>query len=190
MTSRMRTVAATLVLAFAATVATAEIGPYVGLSVGQAQVDTSIGDIGSSDFSIDGDDLAFKLFVGLELLGPLAIEASYRDFGSVTDGNGVISATSQSDGVDVFLVGRLPLGPVSLFAKGGFIAWDSRIQTSSSGNFGPPDIRLEDDGTNLAWGVGVAAEVWKVSVRGEVERFELDLPGDITMMSVGVAFEF
>lgn len=190
MTSTTRAVAAALILTSVATVATAEIGPYVGVSLGQAQVDASFGDVESSDFSIDGDDSAFKLFVGLELLGPLAIEASYRDFGSVTDANDVISATSETDGIDVFLVGRLPVGPVSLFAKGGFIAWDSKIETSSSDSLGVPDIRLEDDGTEFAWGVGVAAEVWKVNLRGEIERFELDLPGDITMMSVGVAFEF
>lgn len=190
MTRKTRALAATLTLAFVAATIHAEIGPYVGVSLGQSQVDVDFRDVDSSDFSIDDEDFAFKLFVGLELLGPLAIEASYRDLGTVTDGSGLIRATSETDGFDAFLVGRLPIGPVSLFAKGGLIAWDSKVETSSPEQLGLPNIRIEDDGTDLAWGVGLAVEAWKVSVRGEIERFELDLPDDVMMMSIGVAFEF
>lgn len=182
-------VAAALVLTCGAA-AYGEIGPYVGASVGQSRIDVSLQDVGGVDFSIDDDDFAWKVYFGVELAGPLAIEGGYRDLGQISGGTGLVQVTAESDGLDVFAVGLLPLGPVALFAKGGIIAWDSELETSSSPGLGIPNLRLSDSGTDLAWGVGIKLEVGKFAVRGEFERFEVDLPEDLSMLSVGISYEF
>ena len=182
-------VAAALVLMCGAA-AHGEIGPYAGVSVGQSRVDVSLQDVGGADFSIDDDDFAWKVYFGVELAGPLAIEGGYRDLGQITDGTEVLQVSAESDGLDLFAVALLPLGPVALFAKGGIIAWDSEVETSSAPGLGIPNLRLSDSGTDPAWGVGIKFEVGKFAVRGEFERFEVDLPDDLSMLSVGISYEF
>jgi hypothetical protein len=191
MTSRKRVLAAALVLALASAVsAHGEIGPYVGISAGVAQVDLKPGDVGGVAFRLDDSESAYRLFFGLDLVGPLAVEVGYRDLGTVTDQDGFVTVTSQSDGFDAFAIGSLPLGPVALFAKGGFISWDTALQTRSEGILGGPDIRLDDSGTDFAWGLGVRLELGNFALRGEYEQLELDLPDKVAVVSVGVAYEF
>ncbi len=167
-----------------------EIGPYVGISAGLSQVELDLRDAGGVDFELDEDDSAFRVFFGVELLGPLAVEIGYRDLGTVTDSNGFTTVTSESDGLDAFAVGSVGLGPVALFAKGGLILWDSSIETRSSGILGAPDIRLEDDGESFAWGVGVKFEIRQFAFRAEWEQLDMDVPDDVSVVSVGVAYEF
>ncbi|MDX1385793.1 MAG: outer membrane beta-barrel protein, partial [Thermoanaerobaculia bacterium] len=138
----------------------------------------------------DDEDFAYKLYLGLELPGPLAVEGGYRELGRVTGDGGLLAATAESDGFDAYLLGKLPLGPVAIFAKGGVIAWDTEVRTTAPEGSGLPDIRVTNDGTDFAWGVGLSFEIGKVSLRGEYEKFEIDLPDDVSMLSVGVAYEF
>lgn len=170
--------------------ARAEIGPYVGASVGQSRIELDLQDVGSAGFRVDDEDFAFKIFFGLELPGPIAVEGGYRDLGTVTGEGGIVRLNGEADGFDAFLLGKLPLGPVALFAKAGFIAWDSEARTVVSGDLLVPELRLADDGTDFAWGVGVAAELGPVGVRGELEKLEIDFLDDVTMLSVGVTYEF
>ena len=191
MISKRAPLAAVLTLAVAVSMpAHGEIGPYVGLSVGQAQVDLDPADAGDAAFRLDDDDSAFRAVFGLELLGPLAVEVGYRDLGKVTDRDGFTTVTSASDGIDAFAVGLLPIGPVALFAKGGVISWDTELETRSDSGLGIPDVRVSDDGTDFAWGFGIKFEVGKLAIRGEYEQLELDLPDEVAVVSVGVAYEF
>lgn len=191
MTSRKRVLTAVLVLALATSAsAYGEIGPYVGLSAGLSQVELDLTDVGGVDLEIDEDDSAFRVFFGLELAGPLAVEVGYRDLGRVTDQSGVVAVTSESDGVDAFAIGFLKLGPVALFAKGGVIVWDSELETRAPSGVGVPDIRVKDDGTDFAWGVGVKFEIGKIALRGEYEQLEMDLPDQVSVVSVGISYEF
>lgn len=184
-------ITATLALVIlAATAARGETGPYVGGSVGQTQVDVVPGRIGPGLVIDDEGDSAWKIYFGYELPGPLAVEGGYRDLGRVTDQDGLTTVTSESDGVDAFLLGKLPLGPVSLFAKGGVIAWDTEIRSRSRGGLGIPDVRVTDDGTDFAWGFGISVRLGKFGIRGEYEEFEVDVPDDLTMLSLGLTFSF
>lgn len=191
MTAKRWTLLTILVLTLlTVSAARAEIGPYIGASAGQSRIELDLRDVGAAGFRIDDEDFAFKVFFGLELPGPIAVEGGYRDLGTVTGEGGIVRLTGATDGFDAFLLGKLPIGPVSLFAKAGFIAWDSEARTVVSGDVRVPELMVADDGTDFAWGVGVAAELGPVSVRGELEKLEIDFLDDVTMLSVGVTYEF
>jgi len=183
--------AVAMVLALgSSTAARGEIGPYIGGSVGQSSVELDLTDVGSAGLRVDDDDFAFKVFFGLELPGPIAVEGGYRDLGEVAGDGGPVTLIGKTEALDVFVMGKLPLGPVSLFAKAGLVAWDSEARTIADEGLRVPELQVSDDGTDFAWGVGVAAEVGRVGLRGEFEKLEIDFLDSVTMLSVGVTFEF
>jgi len=74
-------------------------GPYIGGSLGWANIDVS-----STDYNFDDDDLGFKIFGGW---------------------SEIIGLNLDTTGWDLFGLAALNLGPVGLFAKVGQIWWDS-----------------------------------------------------------------
>jgi hypothetical protein len=161
----------------------ADNGFYLGGSVGNANLE--IDDIaGVSEADFKGDDTGYKLIAGIRPLDWFGVEAAWVDFGDAEDRirfqNQDIPVSIEGDGISAFAVGFLPIGPVDLFAKGGLISWDSKI----SGDFD------DDDGTDLAYGVGAQFRVWSISVRAEYEVFDVDSVDDLSMISVGATFTF
>jgi len=152
----------------------ADNGLYIGGSIGQSNVDVNEGLT-----QVDGDDTGFKFIVGFRPLDWLAVEANYVDFGKV-EANAL---TSESNGVAVFAVGFVPVGPVDLFAKGGLINYDSEVKLNGSRVF-------SDDGNELAYGVGVQFRLLSLSVRAEYERFDVEHVDDLNMLSVGLTYTF
>ena len=156
----------------------ADNGFYLGASVGQAnlKIDDLSDGISTADF--DADDTAFKLIAGMRPLDWLGIEAAYVNFGEPEDTVLGQKLKADGDGISAFAVGFLPTGPVDLFAKVGLISWDSKI----GGTF-------DDDGTDLAYGVGAQFRVLGLSIRAEYEKFDLS-DVDLDMVSVGVTYTF
>lgn len=159
--------------------AAADNGFYLGASVGQAnlKIDNLTNDIFPDD-DFDSDDTAFKLIAGIRPLDWLGVEAAYVNFGEPEDTVLGQKLKADGDGISAFAVGFLPTGPVDLFAKVGLISWDSKI----SGSF-------DDDGTDLAYGVGAQFRVLSLSVRAEYEKFDIS-DVDLDMISVGVTYTF
>ncbi|HKU16606.1 MAG TPA: outer membrane beta-barrel protein [Steroidobacteraceae bacterium] len=164
--------------------AAADNGFYLGASVGQANL--KIDDLTNNVFPDDdfnSDDTAFKLIAGIRPLDWLGVEAAYVNFGKPEDTVFDNSALRQKlkadgDGISAFAVGFLATGPVDLFAKVGLISWDSKI----SGSF-------DDDGTDLAYGVGAQFRLLSLAVRAEYEKFDIS-DVDLDMISVGVTYTF
>jgi len=154
-----------------------ESGPYIGGSLGWANIDVS-----SNDYNFDDDDLGFKIFGGWNFgvipLLDLAVEGSYVDFGKATSSQ-IIGADLDTTGWDLFGLAALNLGPVGLFAKVGQIWWDS------SSNL----IQLDDSGNDMAYGVGLRFQIGSLAIRGEYEYFDLDVR-DLDMLSAGVSWTF
>jgi hypothetical protein len=172
-----------LLLASNGAATAADNGFYLGASVGNANLE--IDDLaGISEADFKGDDTGYKLIAGIRPLDWLAVEASWVDFGDAEDRiqfqSQDIPLRISGDGISAFAVGFLPIGPVDLFAKGGIISWDSKI----SGDFD------DDDGTDLAYGVGAQFRVWSISLRAEYEIFDVDDVDDLSMISVGATFTF
>ena len=166
------------VLASAATAAqAADKGFYVGLSLGQATTK----DV-TDDFEFDADDLGFKGFLGFRLLDHFGIEGSYVDFGSPSDEVDGFDIDADSNAVDVFAVGFIPVTTFDLFGKVGFVNWNS--------DFDIPDLDFsdDDDGTDLAYGLGAQFRLGSAAIRAEWERFDIGDHAD--MISVGVSWTF
>ena len=156
----------------------ADNGFYLGGSVGQAnlKIDDLSDGISTADF--DADDTAFKLIAGMRPLDWLGIEAAYVNFGEPEDTVLGQKLKADGDGISAFAIGFLPTGPVDLFAKVGLISWDSKI----GGTF-------DDDGTDLAYGVGAQFRVLGLSIRAEYEKYDIS-DVDLDMISVGLTYTF
>ena len=157
----------------------ADNGFYLGGSVGQVnvKVDDVFGSLPNDDF--DSDDTAFKLIAGIRPLDWLGVEAAYVNFGEPEDTVLGARLTAEGDGISAFAVGFLPTGPVDLFAKAGLIAWDSKVTGAA----------FDDDGSDLAYGVGAQFRVLGLSIRAEYEKFDIS-DVDLDMISVGVTYTF
>lgn len=161
----------------------ADNGIYIGAGVGQAAI--KIDDVISST-SFDGEDLGYKVIAGVRPLDWLGFEVNYVNFGEPDDTVAGVKLKSEGHGFTGFAVGFLALGPVDVFAKAGAISWDAELGNSNLG------LQRDDDGTDLAYGVGVQFRLLSLGLRAEYEVFDIDLPNldDANMLSVGLTYTF
>jgi hypothetical protein len=171
---RKAVVATALFLASAASMA-ADNGLYLGASLGDANIE-----IDQGLAQVDSDDTGFKFIAGLRPLDWFAVEASYVNFGEAEDG--ILAA--ETDGISAFGVFFAPVGPVDLFVKGGLISFESSVEVDGLGTL------AAEDGTDLAYGVGVQFRLLSLGVRAEYEKFEIDDVEDANMLSIGVTYTF
>ena len=143
-------------------------GFYLGGSVGGATTDAK-----AEDVAFDDSDTAYKLFGGFHFLQFFAVEAGYRDIGTLTSNNLTLKPT----GWDVAGLAGLPVGPVYLFGKVGVITWDADTNQISN-----------DDGTDYEVGIGASIDLLKIQLRAEAEYLDV-LDGSI-MYTVGAAWRF
>ena len=165
-----------------AAVYAADNGIYIGAGVGQSTVEYE--DIQNTTLDFKGDDLGYKVIVGVRPLDWLGFEANYVNFGEPDDSVAGLRLRSEGYGISGFAVGFLSLGPVDLFAKGGVVSWDSEISS--------PQLpgSLEDDGTDLAYGAGLQFRLLSLGVRAEYEIFDIDDVEEANMVSVSLTYTF
>jgi Outer membrane protein beta-barrel domain len=154
----------------------ADNGFYLGGSIGQANIE--VDDVTFSGEDFDADDTGYKLIAGIRPLDWLGVEASYVNFGEPDDTLAGTNLEVEGDGISAFAVGFLATGPVDLFAKVGLLSWDSRI------------VGFNEDGTDLAYGVGAQLRLLGLGVRAEYEIFDVDDVDDLNMISIGVTYTF
>ena len=171
---RKAILATALLLASTATLA-ADNGIYLGASIGDANID-----IDQGLAQVDSDDTGFKFIAGIRPLDWFAVEASYVNFGEAEDG----PLAAEADGISAFGVFFLPVGPVDVFAKGGLISFDTSVEVDGIGDV------YREDGTDLAYGVGVQFRLLSLAVRAEYEKFDIDDVEDANMLSIGVTYTF
>jgi len=167
----------------------ADSGFYLGGSLGSSTFDV---DVEGDNF--DADASAWKAFggynFGLVPLVDLAIEASYVDLGEGSETLASIGAVDLDiKGMDVFGLVGLNFGPFGVFAKAGFMSWDSDVSV-----FGQQV--LSDDGTDAAYGLGARFQIGSFQIRAEAEMFDIDaFPvdtsfNDIYLLSLGFSYTF
>lgn len=139
---------------------------------------------------INGDDTAFEIGVGFAFSPYLSVEGSYQDFGKPYGYAGcpidvlciaIVPFSREEvsvDGWSVALRGGLPITEsLSAFGRLGFLSWDA--SASSQG--------LNDSGTDLLYGVGIAADVSdRIGLQLSYEKAEID----IETVKVGVRLRF
>ena len=178
------TCGALAVLALAPTAAFAETGWYLGGSVGSATVDANISDPDiPDDLNFDESDFAWKVFGGWvwdPWVIDLGVEAGYVDFGKPSTSLVEIDASA----LNLWGVAGFSIGPVGLFGKLGYIAWDA--DSSLLGT----SISTSDDGSDVGYGIGAKFELWSLQFRAEYEIYDIEDTDDVSMFSLGVAWIF
>lgn len=156
-------------------------GLYIGGSLGQTSLDIE-------DFNFDDDDNGYKVFAGYNFglvpMFDIAVEASYIDFGEVSE-TAVPIAGDVNVGVtayDLFGVATYNIGPVGIFGKVGHVWYDGEISTENLGNF-------DDSSNDMAYGVGLRVQFSSLAVRAEYEMFDIE-GVDVDFISVGLSWTF
>ena len=118
---------------------------YVGVGVGQSAFDA---DCGAGGFDCKRARPALHLFAGSMWDDTYGLELGYRFMGRAERGGGHTEAQS----VGVSLVGRLAMGPLSVFAKAGLAYGRTRVSAD-------PVSRLptsQEGGWSGTWGTGLS----------------------------------
>jgi OOP family OmpA-OmpF porin len=182
---------------------------YVGGSLGQsrAAIDdkrlarslTANGAVLTS-FTTDERELGYKLLVGKQLNQYFALEAGYFDLGkfgfaATTSGNGNLRGEAGFRGVNVDLVGQLPLTQrLSLSGRVG--AQYARTSTHFRGNVltGVTNPNASENKTNAKAGLGLEYKLSEaLALRGEVERYRISDAvgnrGDVDLLSLSLVYK-
>jgi OOP family OmpA-OmpF porin len=162
----------------------ADLGTYLGGSIGQGVKIEAVEDVGA-----DSSDPSFKLFGGIGIGENFAVEIAYHDFGATTCcGPSYADFGFERDG-KAFSANALALWPISrlrLFAKAGALWWD--VDGYDVTIEGPRPY--SNDGVDLMAGVGGDIEVVRyLRIRLEWERFKID-DDNADSVTVGALWRF
>ncbi len=135
-------------------------GPYVGVGWGRFNLkvdDLSDVESGVSDITHGHGD-AWKINAGYRFMPYFALEADYIDFGhpggsfsgSGSDGNYKLHVS----GFAPFAVGTIPLGPVELFGKAGWL-WSNNKLELNLNSPGQQVIQSSHSTSNFIYGAGL-----------------------------------
>lgn len=186
-----RNILALLVLILSPVAAHAEdVGFYVGGNVGNASmaVNSNYFDDDIGDINLDSSTSSWKGYAGIQFLPFLSLEGGYTRFGDISDTTPEVRARLKADTLALFARGVLPVGPLQLFAKGGYHFYDADIAVR---RFRDDDGLSEgDSGRELAFGAGAGFELGAFTLRAEYEIFLVDDLDDLTMASIGVTYSF
>ncbi len=163
-----------------------ETGWYLGGSVGSAAIEAEITD--DPDVPpFDEDDFAWKAFVGYNFgitpVFDLGIEGGYVYLGSPSADIEGETLKLELTGIDLFGVIGFDIGPVGLFGKVGYVSWD--VEGVVDGT-----TVLSDDGSDVAYGLGLRFNLASVEIRGEYELFDIEDADNVAMYSLGLAYHF
>ena len=186
----------------AATAARADTdsGPTSGLYAGAAwgRFDLKIDDLDDVGTAINSithsSDDAWKISLGWRFSPYLAIEGDYVDLGnphdsfqgSGADGNYRLHLT----GFAPFVVGTLPAGPIELFAKAGYLFYDSDLKV----NFNQPGSQVIESShsrSDFIFGGGLGVTFFHhLNVNAEYDVVRVQNARDSDVLWLGAAWRF
>lgn len=143
--------------------ALADSGVYVGGSIGNAAMEIN-------ELNFDENDDAYKAFMGYRFDLPavfLGVEGGYANLGEPD--------LRERTGLNLFGIAGLEAGPIDLFVKAGYIAWNTDF--------------VQDDSSDLGYGLGMAFGLGPLEIRGEYEMYDVEYV-DVSMISVGFSYLF
>jgi OOP family OmpA-OmpF porin len=183
---------------------------YGGLSVGQAQskintdgINASLIGAGASTTSLshDNKDGSYKVFGGYQINPNFAVEAGYFNLGefgfkSTTNPTGSLDGRFKIDGMNVDLVGTMPVNnQLSLMGRVGMHNARTRDTFRGTGAMAARNANPDDRDTNYKAGFGFSYKFSEsISLRGELERYRVsDAVGskaNINVASLSLVFPF
>jgi OOP family OmpA-OmpF porin len=167
----MKTITAFVALLSLATAAWAdgETGLYLGAGVGQFNVQADdIDDLGPIVEEFDSDATTFKVFGGWRFSRYLAAELDYLDLGSPDDDVSGQKIDADISGFAPYVIGTVPLGPIELFGKVGYLFYD--LDVTSSGQTNAIASGSQDD---FIYGLGAGITLFeRIHARLEYEMID------------------
>ncbi|MGB4344359.1 MAG: OmpA family protein [Moraxellaceae bacterium] len=185
-------------------------GWYGGFNIGQSRatidderIIAELLNSGLSTTSLTNDDrdTGFKIFGAYQFNKNIAIEGGYFDLGefgysAVTSPPGTLAATMKARGLNVDVVGILPLTEkLSAFGRAGVNYADVKDSFSGSGAVTVLAPSPSEKGASYKMGLGLQYDFTRsIGVRAEAERYRLDDAignmSDIDLVSLGLVFRF
>ncbi|MNM24590.1 Outer membrane protein A precursor [compost metagenome] len=182
---------------------------YIGAGVGQSRANideprlrASLAANGETvtGFAKDQRDTGYKLFVGKQLNQYMAVEAGYFDLGkfdfkSTTSGNGVLNGQAAFRGVNLDLLGQLPLSQrLSLLGRVGMHYTKTNTEFSGNRLLGSANTHASERKLNAKLGLGLEYKFSEaLALRGEVERYRVNDAvgnrGDADLYSVSLVYK-
>jgi Outer membrane protein beta-barrel domain len=173
----------------------ADNGFYIGAGATESDYGLSNPDAASP---FDDSTNGYKLIAGVRLLDSFAIEANYIDHGDATVPSGNVclqfitvpcpSTTSLTAAMtSAFAVGFLHFPVVDLFAKAGVSSW--KVDGHSTGGF-TPAFRINESGTDVAYGAGLQVHFGSLGTRLEYERFDIGRNETLDAVSLSFIYTF
>ena len=149
----------------------------------------------------DNSSSGGKIFGGYQLTPNFAVEGGYFDlgrysYGSTTIPAGTFSGNSKVSGLNLDLVGTVPLSDrFSAFGRIGAAYAQNRGSFASTGLVPLNNANSRRNDTNLKVGLGLQYAITEaLAVRAEIERYRISDPirnrSNIDMASVGLVYYF
>lgn len=184
---KKRSIAAAILIALGTTPVLAEndSGPYVGAGVGRFNVEIdNVGDVPDTVGSFDADDTTFRAFAGWRFNPYLAVELDYLDLGNPEDNIDQQRVNADVNGIAPYVVGTLPVGPVELFAKAGYLFYDVKVDVD--------DLTIADDSNeDFVYGGGIGITLFEhLHTRLEYEVIEIEEVDDANALWLSAAWRF
>lgn len=157
-------------------------GLYLGAGLGDFS--SEFQDIGDVDIDFDEDSDAKRFFAGWRLNRILAVQLDYIDFGDSSSTFELLSIESDAKGIAPSIVGTLPIGPIELFGKAGWLFYDLEV-TANGGEL------FDDSGNDFVYGGGIGITVLgRLALRAEYEIIEISELSDAQAAWVTAAWRF
>jgi opacity protein-like surface antigen len=183
-----RTLATAILIALGTTPAIAaenDGGFYAGAGVGRFNVKIdNAEDVTDTIGSFDANDTTFKAFAGWRFNPYVAVELDYMDLGSPEDRIDSRRVNADVNGVAPYLVGTLPVGPIELFAKAGYLFYDVKVDVDN--------LTVKDDNQeDFVYGGGIGVTLFDhLNTRLEYEVIDIDEYDDANALWLTAAWRF
>lgn len=183
---------------------------YGGVGVGQSRAMVNKDEVAArlrangvtqTNITVDESDTTFKAFAGYQMNRNIGVEAGYFNLGnsgftSTTVPAGTYSNRLKIDGVNLDLVGTLPLSDKwSALARVGGQYSNVRTESTSTGAVHIPNSNQSDKSFSYRYGLGIQYEVnQSFFVRAEADlnrvKYASGERGNVCNYSVSVVFPF
>ncbi len=173
----------------------ADNGFYLG--AGATQTDYGFSNPGGAQ-PFDNQTSGYKLIAGWRPLDKFGVEATYVDHGDARLPSGVVctqfittpcpsSTRLTAKTLSAFAIGYLDLPLVDLFMKAGVNSW--KFDGQSTGGF-VPVFRVNESGTDFAFGAGVQVRFGSLGARLEYERLDFIQSEHLDTVSLSLTYTF
>jgi len=145
-------------------------GLYAGAGVGIFNIKArDITEVQALASEFDSDDTSFKVFGGWRFNRYIAAELDYNDFGKPDDDVNGVPVSAEIYGFAPMLVGTLPLGPLEVFAKVGYLFYDLKVKAG-----GQKLGSISGNDENLIYGAGLGLTIFgHLNARLAYERIDV-----------------